>query len=113
MAYRYEAYTPEGERVRGSIVAPSEERAEELLWQHDYTVVSVKRARRGAGSIVLFPGKVKLGALAVFSRQLATLIQSGIPIVRSLRLLREQVPDRQLRGLLTDIVSDEIGRAHV
>ena len=106
MAYRYEAYTPQGDRVRGRIRAPSEERAEELLWQQDYTLVSIKQARGRAGNLLPFGSKVKLGTLAVFSRQLATLIQSGIAIVRSLRLLREQVTDRQLRELLTDIVAD-------
>jgi type IV pilus assembly protein PilC len=53
-----------------------------------------------------FLGKVKPADVAVFSRQLATLIQAGIPILRSLRLLREQVPSRQLRHLLADIVVD-------
>jgi type IV pilus assembly protein PilC len=53
-----------------------------------------------------FLGKVKPTDVAVFSRQLATLIQAGIPILRSLRLLREQVPSRQLRHLLADIVVD-------
>lgn len=106
MAYRYEAYTPEGERVRGRLAAPSEERAEELLWRQEYTVVSIKKARDRAGGLLPFLGKVKPTDVAVFSRQLATLIQAGIPILRSLRLLREQVPSRQLRHLLADIVVD-------
>ena len=106
MAYRYEAYTPRGERVQGRLEAPSEERAEELLWQQEYTVVSIKKAREGASGLFAFLGKIKSSDLAVFSRQLATLIQAGIPILRSLRLLRGQVPSRQLRHLLADIVVD-------
>lgn len=106
MAYSYEAYTREGERVRGRLAAPSEERAEELLWQQEYTVVSIKKARDRAGGLLPFLGKVKPADVAVFSRQLATLIQAGIPILRSLRLLREQVHSRQLRHLLADIVVD-------
>jgi len=106
MAYRYEAYTAEGNKVRGRIEAPSEQRAEEILWQQEYTVVSIKRARAERGHVIALGGGIKLGNLVVFSRQLATLIESGISIVRALRLLREQVPNRQLRQLLADIVTD-------
>jgi len=106
MAYKYEAYTSEGDRVRGWLEASSEQRAEELLWQRDYTIVSVKKARREERNLFPSFAKVKPGALVVFSRQLATLIESGIPIVRSLRLLQEQTGDRRLRELLADVVRD-------
>lgn len=106
MAYRYEAYTHEGERVRGRVEAPTEQRAEELLWDQDYTIVSIRRTRRKEDSVFPFLGKVKPADLIVFSRQFATLIESGVPIVRSLRLLRDQVPGRRLGELLTDIVAD-------
>ncbi|HUV95592.1 MAG TPA: type II secretion system F family protein [Anaerolineae bacterium] len=106
MVYRYEAYTPKGDRVRGRLEAPSEETAEDLLWRQEYTVVSIQKARDRTGGLLPFLGKVKPADLAVFSRQLATLIQSGIPILRSLRLLGEQVPSRQLRQVLSDIVAD-------
>jgi type IV pilus assembly protein PilC len=105
MAYQYIAYTPQGTRIQGRVDAQSEAAAEELLWKQNYTVASVReisntKARPGLG------GGIKKRDLVVFSRQLATLITSGIPIVRALHLLQEQVTSKRLRDVLSEIIVD-------
>jgi len=105
MAYLYVAYTPQGEKIRGHVDAPSEQRAEELLWKLDYTIVALKEVQDAAGSLSLFSG-VRTRDLIVFSRQLATLIESGVSILHALRLLQEQVPRKRLRRVLIEMISD-------
>jgi type IV pilus assembly protein PilC len=46
---------------------------------------------------------VKSRVLTTFTRQLATLIQAGLPLLRGLRLLREQEPNRRFQRLLGDV----------
>lgn len=105
MAYRYVAFTNDGRRVQGVVEAPNESAAEEILWRQNLTVVSVREvARRTSGS--LFGGRIRTRDLIVFSRQLATLIESGIPIVRALFLLKEQVRDRRFARILNEITMD-------
>lgn len=57
--------------------------------------------------IPYFSGRVKQSILAVFTRQLATLIDAGMPLLRGLRILREQEESPALAKILDD-VSDRI-----
>ena len=47
--------------------------------------------------------KIKPAALAVFTRQLATLVDVGMPLLRGLRLLQEQEENRTLRRVITEV----------
>ena len=106
MAYHYVAYTPKGEMIQGRIEAASEKVAEELLWKLNYTIISLKETQETNGGISLFSAKVKTRDLIIFSRQLATLIESGIPIVRAIQLLQEQTSNKRLRQVLGEIILD-------
>jgi len=105
MAYRYIAYTPQGKQVQGRLEAPSEQAAEDILWKQQYTVVSLREIRESSVTRLL-QARVTTRDLIVFSRQLATLIESGIPIVRALQLLQEQMTNKRLREILGEIAVD-------
>ncbi len=53
--------------------------------------------------IQLPAGKIKPAVLTVFTRQLATLIDVGMPLLRGLRILQEQAENRALKRVITDI----------
>ncbi len=108
MPYRYIAYTRTGERVQGTINVASEARAEEALWQSDYIIVSLKPVRPRPGLAELMPTffGVKPRDLIVFSRQLATLIESGITILSALQMLEEQTSNRALKRALQRVIED-------
>ena len=90
MPYRYVAIAPTGEQVRGAIDVPSEAVAERALWDADYRVVSIRRQRQIPALESVLPSlfAVKKRTLITFSRQLATLLESGVPVMRSLELLK-------------------------
>jgi len=48
-------------------------------------------------------GKIKPAVLTVFTRQLATLIDVGMPLLRGLRILQEQAENRALKRVITDM----------
>jgi type IV pilus assembly protein PilC len=52
-------------------------------------------------------GRIKARTLAVATRQLATLVEAGLPLLRGLRLLQEQTEDRRL-GRITGALSEAI-----
>src|SRR6185437_4089214 len=70
-------------------------------------------ARRGGGAlrveikVPFLSGRVKQGVLAVFTRQLATLIEAGMPLLRGLRILREQEESPALAKIV-DQISNQI-----
>lgn len=107
MSYRYVAFDQQGQRVEGSIDVPSEAAAEEVLWRQGLTVAQLTPAHRRRSLSTLFPTffGVKKRDLIIFSRQLATLLSSGIAILRALQLLAGQSASRALREVLQEVVT--------
>ena len=105
MAFRYVAIAPDGEQIRGALDVPTEAQAERALWDADYRVISIRQERKLPGIEQVFPSlfAVKKRALITFSRQLATLLESGVPVMRSLELLEEQAASRPLATAIAGI----------
>ena len=59
--------------------------------------------RSGRRWLGCFGGMVKSSALAVFTRQLATLLEAGLPLLRGLRILQEQEENRVLKRILGEM----------
>jgi len=103
LAYRYVALTSSGEQVKGSLEAPSEESAEQTLWDSGYRIVTLRSIRASPRVGDLFPTifGTKPREIIAFSRQMATLIESGIAVLPALDLLQ-----RQARGGLGRVLGD-------
>lgn len=108
MPYKYVAYTKAGERVQGVLNVASEAAAEEALWKSDYVIVSLRQARPGADLTAMMPTLfgVKTRDLIVFSRQLATLIESGITILSGLQMLADETSSKSLQKALYEVSED-------
>lgn len=109
MAYQYRAYTLDKRIVQGTIDAPSERMAEETLYRAGYRrVLSLREIRPRLTLERLLPSLfgVKSRDVIDFSRQLATLIESGISIVAALQLLEEQAPKVALRKVIAGLVEE-------
>jgi type IV pilus assembly protein PilC len=106
MNYRYEAVDKSGRRVTGLLNAPGEAAAEQALWGQGLTIMRLSPARAQQSLATLFPTffGVKRRDLIIFSRQLATLLESGITILAGLQLLAGQSPSRALREVLHDVI---------
>ncbi|MEW6233086.1 MAG: type II secretion system F family protein [Chloroflexota bacterium] len=108
MPYRYIAFTKSGQQVQGLLEVESEQQAETSLWQMDYTIVRLEPTARLPGLDEIFP--TVFGArprdVIIFSRQLATLIGSGVAVMAALELLRDQVTNRAMRRALVQICGD-------
>jgi type IV pilus assembly protein PilC len=108
-SYAYKVRDREGKMAAGSMEAESEEAVISRLRQLGYAPVSIE-AEKGAGlkAEVKLPGagRVKLKDLAVFSRQFATMINSGLSLLRALTILGEQTGNRRLGEVVTIVRSD-------
>lgn len=106
MQYDYLAFDQNGQRMEGRLKVPSETVAEEVLWGQGLTVVQLAPVRSRPTLYTLFPSffGVKRRDLIVFSQQLATLLGSGIDIIRALQLLEGQSSRRALRATLQEVI---------
>ncbi len=98
--YAYKVRDRAGNLVTGSIIADSELLVLHRLRELGYTPLDVTKQRRGFGSIEIGKKKIKLKQLAVFSRQFATMINSGLPILRALGILSDQADNKELARIL-------------
>src|SRR5947208_2088700 len=107
--YRFLAYDASGNRVSAMMEAPSPDGVKQLLWADGLFIVSI-RARRFTMPPVeeLFPSliRVRRTELILFSRQLATFVQVGVPMLEGLAVLRDQAASRLMRKALSEIITD-------
>jgi type IV pilus assembly protein PilC len=103
LTYRYIAFTPSGDQVEGAIEAPTEDVAEQTLWEWGYRIVSLRATWTPPRLDQVFPTAfgVKPQEIITFSRQLATLIESGVAVLPGLQLLQ-----RQARSCLARVLGD-------
>jgi len=108
MIYQYVAYNETGEIVRGKVPAASEEAATDLLGYAGYQAINLKAYAPFLNldklSASIF--RVKPDEIILLYHQLAMLLESGIDIVTSLELLREQTTNRALKKVLGEVISD-------
>lgn len=113
--YLYEAFDASGLRSRGALDVIDQNEALKRIREMGLlptTVRQAKPARLRMSSMAapnpsklpawMTEGRIKPAALAVFTRQLATLVDVGIPLLRGLRLLQEQEENRTLRRVITE-----------
>ena len=105
-SYAYKVRDREGKMAAGSMEAESEAAVVTRLRQLGYAPISIE-TEKGAGlkTEVKMPGtgRVKLKDLAVFSRQFATMINSGLSLLRSLTILGEQTSNRRLGEVIIQV----------
>ena len=85
-----------GEERRGVLDAPNPTQAENILKGMGVSATSIKK-KKGGGIIIPGITKVAVKSKVVFTRQLATMIDAGLPLVQCLEILGNQEPDPLLQ----------------
>jgi type IV pilus assembly protein PilC len=106
--YAFRAVDLAGIPSRGEVDAESKAQVSEQLRDRGLIVLDVSEkndAFRIEQIFDRFRG-IKARDMAIFSRQFATLIDSGMPMLRSLHTLEDQTEDERLRDAITGIRQD-------
>ncbi len=109
ITFRYIATTRQGNPVKGSIKATSEIAAERLLVAQGYIPEHVEVAPSMFSLEEAFPTlfQIKPRDVIVFSRQMATLLRSGISLLPAMEILQGQVASsRAFNTILGSIIND-------
>ncbi|MCA9311679.1 MAG: type II secretion system F family protein, partial [Phycisphaerales bacterium] len=125
--FQYEALDKAGKQQKGVVEAASSDEAIQRIKLQGYFPTSVreqrvKKSARGADGDALTPtqnkkkkgggisiGKVRKKHLTVFTRQLSTLQDAGLPLLRSLQILEAQQKPGKLKYTLLGVVEDVEG----
>src|SRR3954471_12549440 len=117
--FQYEAMDNTGREVKDSIDASTQEEAQQLIRQKGFFVTKIserskakkkgpaqakKGGRRKKKAFTI--GKISTKQLCTFTRQLSTLQDAGLPILRSLKILEGQCKPGVLKNALGEVVED-------
>ncbi len=119
-SYAYVAVNPEGRETRGTLDVSDQSEAlrrirEMGLFPTKIFAADVRRPRGAKAlprsrallkkdvGIRLFGGRVKPAVLTGFTRQLATLVEAGLPLLRGLRILHEQEENPALKRVIGEL----------
>ncbi len=123
--YSYKAIDKFGKEIIDEVDVANYDEAIKRLRSMGYfpTQITAKRARqpgRGGAGAGAYPaagfffsinipflggGSVKSNQITIFTRQLATLIGAGLPLVRSLNILRDQMRSGAFRNIINGIAN--------
>jgi len=96
-----------GQIIKGQVEAESKEKAVAALHAQGNTILSLTPGReKKSGDKLANKGKVKVEELVIFSRQLTTLIESGIPVVGAFETLYIQTENPYFKKVISLIAKD-------
>lgn len=101
--FNYQARDESGQVVSGQIDAPDQQQAAAQLIDKRLMVVSLTIGKAKKTRIRRQQGSVKSQDLVVFTRQLATMMDAGLPLVQSMTALEEQTDAKNFKAILRQI----------
>src|SRR3990167_917797 len=112
--FEYSAKTAQGSMQHGIIAAADRATGLSNLRQRGLTPVLIKPAHEKTKLNIKLPfikGKVKAKDIVIMTRQLATMINAGVPIVRALHTMQGQTESVKLKEILAQVVPKVEGGA--
>ena len=110
--FRWQGVSPRGEVLGGEMEAPTRDAVLVRLRSQRIQPIpaKIKEKGRGLDRNITIPGfgeSIKQRDVVIFTRQLATMIDAGLPIVQCLEVLATQSPNKKLRGVIRQL-KDEV-----
>jgi len=102
----WEGKTNTGESRRGQIEAPNDREARSKLRAQHINPTSLKKKGFELKFELPAIGSIPKKQIVIFTRQFATMIDAGLPLVQCLELLAQQEPNRALRKVLLATKAD-------
>lgn len=100
-----------GQKVQGMVIADSESSVNKLVKEQGLALLEVK-IKSDSDFLGFITNRVSAKDKVVFSRQLATLINAGLPLAQSLRSVTKQTKNKALQSVLTKVITDiEAGKS--
>lgn len=112
LTFEYAVRDRSGKLVKGTLEAENQGQVVQKLKTMGFAPVSITKANSGMKKEITLPtlgNPVKLKDLAVMARQFATMINSGLSLLRALTILSEQTENKPLREALASLRADVEG----
>lgn len=106
--YEYTAKDPTGKTIKGNIEAENRKAVLDKMHTDGLVIISLLEKKAEKKSVLPSFGqkKVSVDDVVVFSRQLATMVDAGIPIVGTLDILSQQTTSKAFKDILIKVKDD-------
>lgn len=101
--YEWEGKTLKGEPRKGTLKTDSEATLRASLRKDGIILTKAKEKKSATKEKYNPKKKIKPMNIVIFTRQLSTMITSGLPLVQSLDILANQMEDKDLKGIVREI----------
>ena len=106
LTYIYQARnSTTGEKIKARVQADNEKLAVKLVKDQGLNLLDIKLDKK-ASKTAGFLRRVKTKDKVLFSRQLATLINAGLPLIQSLRSVAQQTTAKSLQEIINNVIID-------
>ena len=101
-----------GKYIEGNIEALNPEEASHKLKEQKVIITNLiktkktkgeKKEKKKGGGFTLFKRKIKPVDIVIFSKQFATMVKAGLPILQVLQMLADQIENPSLKEIVVDI----------
>jgi type IV pilus assembly protein PilC len=100
IVFEWEGKDKNGKVVRGEMRAGGEAMVSASMRRQGILITKVKKRRLSGGR------SIKQKDIAIFTRQLATMMRAGVPLIQSFDIVARGSPNPRMTRMLTDIRSD-------
>lgn len=108
--FTYQATNTSGKTVSGALTATDKNTAISMMSKQGLKPISIElQSSVKKGGLSLFKPKIKVSDLVLFTRQLSTMVSAGVPLLRSLTTMRDQVENPTLKEIINDLIKDVQG----
>ncbi|HSM35642.1 MAG TPA: type II secretion system F family protein [Longimicrobiales bacterium] len=105
--FSYAARTLQGELTNGEIDLRNRDDVVGYLRKQKLIPVKVEEKKQSLGQIeIKFGTGIKTKDIVIFTRQFATMINAGLPLVQSLDILAKQTENKHLAGVIAQVLHD-------
>lgn len=104
--YKYKAINAEGKMLDSTITASDQDELVRQLQKLDLIPVKIQEKETAKKVQRKFGRRIKTQTIILFTKQLHTLLKSGVPILSSLNAIKEQNPDPGFRQMVEMIAKD-------
>jgi type IV pilus assembly protein PilC len=112
-SFKYTARNAQGKLVDGIVESPNQDALVKMLRSQGLLVTAITqdqgKAAVGKRKFSIRRTRVSLDDLIIFSRQLATMVSAGLPLIESLDVLGDQLENPILRKVVIDVRKDVEG----
>src|SRR5690606_4601858 len=107
LTFKYTARDPAtGKRITSTLQADSEQAAAKVIKSEGLAPLSIVAQDASTKGIGKFTRRIKIKDKVLFSRQLSTLINAGLPLVQSLRNVSAQTQNKAFQLIINEVIAD-------